>query len=1669
MEWSDAIATGGHNAAGVIAQSIGGGGGSAGTTVAGSGYSQFSAQAAVGGAGGSGGGAAKVQATLSGMITTGGDVSPGLIAQSVGGGGGHSGTVVSGTALSSMAVAVSVGGSGGDGGDGGDLVAYAGAVATSGHSSAGIAATSVGGGGGSAHFTGAFSGVSSQSLDASVGGSGGAAGDGGSVNVGLGATITTKGHNAPGIKAMSIGGGGGDSGTTVSGSLSGAAAMIVAGGGDGGTSGSGGAVSVSTASDTAAITTSGEHAEGIFAASVARSGGSAGHVVSGSAFSAGDLGLNIGGSGGRGGNAGAVQVTSTAAITTAGGYATGIEARSAGGGGGSAKGSITASALSMGNLAATIGGSGGSGGKAGTVTVTSGGAIATGDHHAYGILAQSLGGSGGNGGYAAQASFTGGEVSGEAAGSLGGSGGNGGTADAVSVTSTAAISTGDFRAAGILAQSVGGGGGSGGNVYTGNLSISTDGSATANVDIGGTGGAGAVAGTAMVSNAAGLATDGYLADGILAQSIGGNGGSGGSAYSVLATVQGANNANFGVDVGGKGGSGGDAAEVSVDNSGTISTGKGGSDAIAAMSVGGGGGKAGSAANINLNPLRAGAPTGNSLSATVTVGVGGSGGAAGDGAAVTLTNAGALSTEGDGSRAIHALSVGGGGGDGGTASSYSLSFNGVCSALSGGLGYGCKAKPTDPNTQTTNVNVNLTAEVGGSGGAAGDGDAVKVTNTGTIKTAGHLAHGVSAHSIGGGGGNGGEGAIGLQGWTTNKTANAIAGLPGNFTFIPSYSNISMTIGGTGGASGDGGAVTVGGAGSIETAGDHAYGVRAQSVGGGGGNGGAGAAGLWGVLTVGGRGSGGGDGGDVAVSQGPVTTSGDGSIAIFAQSVGGGGGTAGDVEKGWTAAWADLNIGAGVAAQQSPGSGGDGGDVTVTAGPISTTGADATAIAAQSVGGSGGIAQVSGLVGGDGPMTFAGGAGDQGDAGLVTVTTNGAISVTGARGHGIFAQSTTGRTGSQDKSGGVAITINADLAATGADGRAILAQSEGGFVSLTGPIAITVAEGATVETGVGGAETIGIIDGNANTLANSGTIRNPGTAADDYVIRTNGIAPLAVENDGVIEGSVLSQMPASISTPNQAITVTNAEGAAFGLGATVDLGAGGSFANAGTISPGTVGTIGTSRFSGALTQAATGTLHVDYDVGGADDLLSVAAGVQPALAGTVDPEAQGTVPTSGTKGSFAFLTAASGLSSNGLTVADTATVDYALSQQAAPGGGQQVSLSYDIHYAPWLGSPIARARARAADRAITPNHTRFARHVDDLVRFRAGATGRRGDDYPFVADLAFYLLEVPTVDDLLDVYDRFAPTGIFAPGDAALFGSLRFADGLNSCPGAGVDGVMVFVREGACAWLRTAGVATRRDSDGTSAAYDENVFSLSGGGQTELQQGWFGGFALGYETSEISGDGLDGDGYRIHAGAVLKRELGRTTLSASVSGGYGSTDLKRQVLTSAGLRRAAGSPDLTWIAGHLRAEHRVDMTPSSHLRPWIDLGITHIMQVGYDETGAGDYGLAVDPIDTTYMTLNPVLDFGTRFEIGGMAAEATLSGGALIFLGDTDRSADAHLIGIGDAGPGFRVTDEGRQVYGDLGGSIKAQLNRRTSFEVALDTLLGEVEQQYRATAKLMIAF
>src|SRR5690606_12857626 len=189
----------------------------------------------------------------------------GLLAQSIGGGGGVGGiNATAAVAPLGNPVAIGVGGSGGSGGHGGAVtgargylnpgpgeIESAGLIGTFGDNSDGLVAQSIGGGGGMAGMNVMFAatvkpqGDSAQAALIAVGGNGAGAGSGDTVDVRHFGNIVTGGAGSDGLVAQSIGGGGGDANFNVAlGVLNKASSLNLAVGGATGAGGTGGDVTV---------------------------------------------------------------------------------------------------------------------------------------------------------------------------------------------------------------------------------------------------------------------------------------------------------------------------------------------------------------------------------------------------------------------------------------------------------------------------------------------------------------------------------------------------------------------------------------------------------------------------------------------------------------------------------------------------------------------------------------------------------------------------------------------------------------------------------------------------------------------------------------------------------------------------------------------------------------------------------------------------------------------------------------------------------------------------------------------------------------------------------------------------------------------------------------------------------------------------------------------------------------------------------------------------------------------------------------------------------------------------------------------------------------------------------------------------------------------------------
>ncbi|HWZ64866.1 MAG TPA: hypothetical protein VNX02_17745 [Steroidobacteraceae bacterium] len=1652
------IATKGYGAVGIAALSVGGEGGD--------GAEASSMFRSTGGNGAAGGNADIVSVNLGDagtghqLITTSGAMSDAVVAMSVGGGGGYGGDVQGG----SIGYSATLGGHGANGGNGGQVQFLNGGywnlptdggtpsllpgyvISTTGNESRGLSAMSVGGGGGrgGSAFSATFGLVA-----LGIGGYGGQGGDGGRVTAQNYGIIQTTGKHSTGMDAQSIGGGGGTGGAATSLAANFQFTASVAVGGTGGSGGVGGSVE---ADNLQQILTFGSDSYGIRAQSVGGGGGDGGATVAAALQSAAtseipsiSLAVSLGGNGGKGGEGGPVETFNAGLLGTSGAGSSGILAQSIGGGGGTGGDSSalqTAYDTASINVSTAIGGKGGSGGVGGAVTAYNSGLLFTLGDDAAGIKAQSIGGGGGNGGYGkinagGYNSASGPSVTATVA--IGGSGGSGGDSGNVSVYNYAnstllpagtilpqgvtpdyygsgAILTMGDGSNGIMAQAIGGGGGSGGNA----IAKGSGGNITVNVAVGGTGGAGGNGGQVTVDNGAGaILTTGANANGIFAQSIGGGGGTGGRAATgsgadplyALADYIGNNMAQaLGKDpaqtveqVGD------DIWQWKAPVTGAYST----LDSLQQIADGY------TSANAPLAvPVESKAST-SDLTVNIGGGWGGKGGSAGNGGAITVTNAGSIQTDGPMSMGIFAESVGGGGGGGGA------------------------ANPSTSNDKLASTTVSGSIAVGGAGGSGGSGGTVTVSNggidssgkpfTGNIYTEGDLSMGIVAQSIGGGGGIGGVTAATTGGGSSFKVA----------------------VGGTTGAWGPGGTVFVTTSGNISTGGNSAYGVLAQSIGGGGGLGTVmgqnfndktgGSDSVISALTVSVSPS------FVGVEQpsGNIFTNGRNASGIVAQSIGAGGGiiaTEGNFNN-LSAADVFSNIAGGdrggsVIVQQSPGA------------SIVTQGDGAAGIVAQSLAGGGIIQGLDGVDLQTPTQRVNAYSGSTGGSAEVDVYTP--IATYGAYAPGVFAQSSAlggvagGPNGSgftfaakSQQSGGQcsptclgAVTVNmyhgGDVVVSGAHsfGVAMLAQGNNG--SGLSATTLNMFGGAQILAQGNAAGAVFLGGDNANTVAvdGAGTLIDGSQTATGLAIGSWSSSPavghISTSNGGTIKGSIVL---------GDGSTLNNGPLSTIESGAQINLGSHGLLTNNGTLNVGGAGTIATTAVTGNFVQGSSGTLQVDANSStGQADLLAVN--------GTAD--VGGTVELN-----------SSTLSSKPLTVL-TATGGVTIeSTLQSPAGTYLYSYRTSV-----VGNSVEiqpQADFTAAASGLTSSDQRLAAHLQQIWDSGSDLNG---------GFAALKSLTGPqALGAALSSITGAAVRGVEATKQAS---SERFFDNLVSCQAAPASGAGLF-QEDDCGWVRVMGNHTDLSSTDDEPGYEQNSLTYQAGGQREVSPGWFVGGSLGLESSWLNGDGANVSGRTGLAGLMIKHQMGPWMLTGELDGSYGTYDSTRSIVAGSQSGTASASPTVSQVGTYLRGAYQTTLTASTYVEPSLTVG-AHYTQMGqYNESGSTSFNLNVHDSGNLVYSANPMVEFGMVGNLAGIhPMRAFVDVGAAAYTNSNwrgDASLEDAPAGTGTFGIDSRLPSVVAKVKAGVDVYARDRLDVKISY--GADLASGFVSQS--ALAKVTYTF
>jgi hypothetical protein len=1662
----------GSGSAGLLAQSLGGNGGGGGVP------SQF-VIGPNGGSGTTGGTAGTVSVTTGnggGVVTIvsgqknlePGDysLSPGVLAQSIGGGGG---------AGSDAKGWFAVGGDGGNGVNGNTAtVDLAAKITTYGINSDGIAVQSIGGGGGKGGDA-QGSGVEVQMV---IGGTGGGGGDGSDASAQLraGSVIETDGAHSSGMLIQSVGGGGGMGGAAYSKSTNAFYGADMSVGGDGGAGGNGGTVGLvdgASATNAGQISTLGADSYGIIGQSIGGGGGIGGASTAESkTYSGGDapglsLTMALGGTGGTGGSAGSVTLVNAGLITTTGAGSVGILGQSIGGGGGAggdASSSSTASGGNM-NLSAnfTLGGSGGVAGNGGIANITNSGLIVTTGESAAGMLVQSIGGGGGTGGSGdAKSSANGKDISLTMALGSGGHGGSGGDGYAVTATNNASIITLGDSAFGIGAQSIGGAGGTGGGA-----AASATGDISASLIIGGAGGAGGSAyhvdgngretGIVTVNNSknATIVTFGADSNGIIAQSIGGGGGAGGKAATSLSTKKST-------------GDGGNGDATGTQNTFQTLASAFAANGLAGLSQYGGMNGAINAVNSLLNPPSSGVKASSvaddgidseldstaqskgtadddneSPSIHLQVALGGQGGGGGTGGAVVVNNDGEIATMGHDADAILAQSIGGGGGKGGAAT-----------------------------TATSNQNSG-SLSVGGNGGGGGYGDDVSVNNTGAIYTKGALAAGIVAESISGGGGIGGASASSIS--SSSKNAGNGTASDGEL------SSISMTLGGNGGTTFDSGEVNVLSSGAISTAAHDAIGIIAQSISGGGGivksiatdqEGAGGAASaneteyaiqlkFGGASSVGSSGYGSGYVNVATLAGGSITTQGANSYGILVQSIAGGGGVAlGGNPKGSTVEdWFGTGAKTG-----SVLAGGVSGLFVNVGDNITTSGNGAIGILAQSIGGGGGLAgdtEASAtpvdFVHGNTSSQFTGSGGVIG----VVVGQGSTVSTSGTNAPALFLQSigggggriTTangvymGTAGGTGQGGAINVTVNGTVLATGPGSAGIVAQSEGGNepngTPNSSPITITVGSTGKISAGLPTVETSpnmesaaifidhgGLDSAHPNTVINNGQIVSYGTLVNSVAIWSSAGYTQVYNNAG-------ASMSGDVLLTNDGGSGCFSTYGTFASGNTVTVGKC-PVINGGTINIGGAGVVGKTTISGDYVQLAAGTLNIDADLnGGKADTLAVTG--KATVSGTINVNAM-TVSNK----PVTVLTASGGVSVDPQL---KQTDHSALFDFPVVASGNQLEIQ-----------PTAHFSDAAAN--LNQNQKKMAAYLQQL--FNSGAS----------LDDGFTALSKISLGDV----DRDYGASLRSMSGEALgaFGAFR----VNSSR-AFVDNLyqgcrdLTFERNTneSCSWARISGGSADQSARGDTVGYQASAYTVEVGGQVGLSDKLALVGSLGSEQSQFSGD--DNDTSQIKGSAAvlgvgLNYADGPWELAGALDGAYGWYRSYRMITVGEQSQSADATPRQWQLGAHVKGGYEIDFASSTYVKPFVEAHVIRVTNNSFTEDGNSPFRLSVDGRSDTSLVAGTGVELGAHIQTRFGAELHPFISAAAEFGQDVQWTSTAHFAEQ-PTGPGFETQTAGPGTVGRFTVGADLVNLKNLSFSLLYSPEVGSGYHSQQGTARISYTF
>lgn len=560
--------------------------------------------------------------------------------------------------------------------------------------------------------------------------------------------------------------------------------------------------------------------------------------------------------------------------------------------------------------------------------------------------------------------------------------------------------------------------------------------------------------------------------------------------------------------------------------------------------------------------------------------------------------------------------------------------------------------------------------------------------------------------------------------------------------------------------------------------------------------------------------------------------------------------------------------------------------------------------------------------------------------------------------------------------------------------------------------------------------GVIIGNVRTGLGNDTLTNSGTMVGNLLL---GAGNNTVNNSGSFSGNV--QLGTGTSAFN------NLEGGIFVAGTAVNLGSGNVLTNAGTLALGASGTQ-TTALTGNFVQTATGTYNVTADwTTGAASRLDVSG--TAALGGRVAVNPLSFPTTVGLTKTFTVLTAAGGITNNGITVADTAAVDYtvlfpdantmtvkaAINFQGVGGGGN-----------------------------LSGNQSAVGGALNQL----AGESSKLPGFVQFLAGLG-------SGNDLAAALTQLSPTGDGASSVAAMRTSTTFANQLMSCRITGEGDAAAVIREGQCLWARASVRKTNVETTSSAPGYHETATFFSGGAQVDIGGPWRLGAGIGYETPSLtqSGGGGKSEAERLHVGGVLKYNPGPWLVAASLNGGFGWHESAR-VVNFAGFSSVAHSEsESSFLAARLSTSYLFSLG-AAYLKPQLDVAHTWLRRDRYRETGSGGIALDVAAANASVWSVSPALEVGMEQKVAGLGVIRPYVRAGVTWRDTASFTTTAAFVEATQAAP-FSISSKVDRTMADFGAGIDFIGIGDSVLRLQYDGQAGETTTQHSGSAKVSIRF